>query len=138
MTHKCDCGHTIEYQESDVKSHYLMCGDPTQKPIKILADIIREYTDEGDIVIDLMGESGSTLIACEQTNRTCYMAELDCKYTDVIRKRYAKFIKKEDQWQELSPVIDHVEINDTVDTPTNQTAGVPAEQEQETPGQPTE
>jgi len=91
----------IKEGESEKRVH------PTQKPIKILADIIREYTDEGDIVIDLMGGSGSTLIACEQTDRVCYMCELDCKYCDVIRKRYWKFTHDniEDGWQEGTPVI---------------------------------
>lgn len=40
---------------------------------------------------DLFGGSGSTLIACEQLNRTCYMMELDEKYCDVIIKRWEKF-----------------------------------------------
>ena len=40
------------------------------------------------LVLDPFGGSGSTLIACEQTNRTCFMVELDEKYTDVIIKRY--------------------------------------------------
>lgn len=74
---------------------------PTQKPVRLLADIIKDFTDEDDIVLDLFGGSGSTLIACEQTNRTCYMMEIDEKYCDVIRKRYAKFIGKENEWQTL-------------------------------------
>lgn len=55
---------------------------------------------------DLFLGSGSTLIACEQTNRTCYGMELDPKYVDVIRKRYAKFIDPdnwESNWQEMTP-----------------------------------
>ena len=56
-------------------------------------------------VADVFGGSGSTLIACEQTDRTCYMMELDPKYCDVIRKRYAKFIGEEDQWQEATPAV---------------------------------
>lgn len=78
---------------------------PTQKPVNLLANIIKDFTDEGDIVIDITGGSGSTLIACEQTNRVCYMMELDPKYCDVIRKRYAKFIGKEDSWQMETPSI---------------------------------
>ena len=46
------------------------------------------------IVLDPFGGSGSTLIACEQTDRTCYMMELDPKYCDVIRQRYEKFINR--------------------------------------------
>lgn len=76
---------------------------PTQKPIKLMANIITEY--EGNKVLDLFGGSGSTLIACEQTERTCYMMELDPRYCDVIRKRYAKFIDNEEEWQEATPTI---------------------------------
>jgi len=51
--------------------------------------------------------SGGTLIACEQTNRICYGMELDPKYTDVIRKRYWKFINdgNEDGWELGTPEI---------------------------------
>jgi DNA modification methylase len=78
---------------------------PTQKPLQVLTPIIKEYSKQDDMVLDLFGGSGSTLIACEQTNRTCYMMELDPKYCDVIRKRYAKLIDKEDQWQTITPKI---------------------------------
>lgn len=60
---------------------------PTEKPVKLLAEVMGKING-GDGVLDLFGGSGSTLIACEQTNRTCYMMELDPKYCDVIRKRY--------------------------------------------------
>jgi len=63
---------------------------PTQKPVGMLADILRDFTNEGDIILDVFGGSGSTLIACEQTGRTCYMAELSPKYVDVIIARYEK------------------------------------------------
>lgn len=78
---------------------------PTQKPIGLASKAIKNSSKEEDIVLDLFGGSGSTLIAAEQTNRTCYMMELDPKYTDVIRKRYAKFINKEDEWQSLTTTI---------------------------------
>ena len=45
-------------------------------------------------VVDLFGGSGSTLIACEQLNRKCYMMELDPKYVDVIIKRWEQFTGK--------------------------------------------
>ena len=54
--------------------------------------------------MDLFLGSGSTLIACEQTNRICYGMEIDPKYCDVIRKRYAKFINSED-WESATPKI---------------------------------
>ena len=76
---------------------------PTQKPVDLIVSLIKDFSDEGDIIIDLFGGSGSTLIACEQLNRTCYMMEIDPKYCDVIRKRYAKFIGKEDEWEKNSP-----------------------------------
>lgn len=72
---------------------------PTQKPVILIKTALLNSSKAGDIVVDLFGGSGSTLIACEQTNRACYMMELDPKYCDVIRKRYYKFIGKEDKWQ---------------------------------------
>jgi len=78
---------------------------PTMKPVKLCAAAISDSTIEGWSVMDLFGGSGSTLIACEQLDRVCYMMELDPKYVDVIRKRYAKFIGREEEWEKLSPKI---------------------------------
>jgi site-specific DNA-methyltransferase (adenine-specific) len=64
---------------------------PTQKPVKLLADIIKDYSQENDIVLDVFGGSGSTLIACEQTNRKCYMMEIDEHYCSVIIKRWENY-----------------------------------------------
>ena len=65
---------------------------PTQKPIELLRwcieDIAERNMERVNTVLDLFGGSGSTLIACEQLNRTCYMMELDPKYCDVIIKRW--------------------------------------------------
>ena len=61
---------------------------PTMKPIKLLSRLITNSSRKKEIVLDLFGGSGSTLIACEQLNRHCYMAELDPKYCDVIIKRW--------------------------------------------------
>ena len=61
---------------------------PTQKPIRMLSEILQDFTNEGDIILDVFGGSGSTLIACEQTGRTCYMAELSSEYVDVIIARW--------------------------------------------------
>ena len=63
---------------------------PTQKPIRMLSEILKDFTNEGDIILDVFGGSGSTLIACEQTGRTCYMAELSPEYVDVIIARWEK------------------------------------------------
>lgn len=63
-------------------------GHATPKPIALCSRAIKSSSREGETVLDLFGGSGSTLIACEQLNRVCYMAELDPKYCDVILKRY--------------------------------------------------
>lgn len=64
---------------------------PTQKPVKLSEFAIRNTTERGAVVLDLFGGSGSTLIACEQLDRICYMMELDPKYVDVIIDRWEKF-----------------------------------------------
>ena len=61
---------------------------PTMKPIRLLSKMILNSSDKGDIVTDFFGGSGSTLIACEQLNRKCYMMELDPHYCDVIIQRW--------------------------------------------------
>lgn len=61
---------------------------PTMKPIALLAYPITNSSLTNSIVLDPFGGSGSTLIACEQTDRICYTVELDEKYADVIVKRY--------------------------------------------------
>jgi DNA modification methylase len=58
------------------------------KPIPLLAYPIMNSTMSNCTVLDPFGGSGSTLIACEQTNRICNMMELDPKYCDVIVQRY--------------------------------------------------
>ena len=60
----------------------------TQKPVKLSAIAIENTTNKNGIILDVFGGSGSTLIACEQTNRNCYTMELDPKYCDVIIKRW--------------------------------------------------
>lgn len=61
---------------------------PTMKPIALLAYPIMNSSMTNALVLDPFGGSGSTLIACEQSERTCYTVELDEKYCDVIVKRY--------------------------------------------------
>jgi len=63
-------------------------GHATPKPIALCARAIKSSSRENEIVLDVFGGSGSTLIACEQLNRSCYMMELDPKYCDVIIKRW--------------------------------------------------
>lgn len=63
---------------------------PTQKPIALVAWFLNRYGKEGDIVADIFGGSGSTMIACEQLGRKCRMMELDPHYCDVIIARWEK------------------------------------------------
>lgn len=67
---------------------------PTQKPISLLVDIINQWGKECSSVVDLFGGSGSTLIACEQLGRKCYMMELDPHYIDVIIARWEQYTGK--------------------------------------------
>ena len=64
---------------------------PTQKPIRMLCDILKDFSKENENIFDGFGGSGSTLIACEQTNRNCYMIEYEPYYVDVIIARWEKF-----------------------------------------------
>ena len=72
-------------------------GHPTEKPVEVPAMAISHSSKENDVVLDLFGGSGSTLIACEQLKRTCYMMELDPHYCDVIIDRWEKFTGKKAQ-----------------------------------------
>ena len=64
------------------------------KPIELCAYAIQNSSISNQIVLDLFGGSGSTLIACEQTDRKCYMMELDSHYCDVIIKRWEEFTEQ--------------------------------------------
>ena len=82
------------------------CNDvhPTMKPVEMLVYLVKNSSKRGETVIDTFGGSGSTLIACEQTGRQCRIMELDPKYCDVIRKRWAEFVHGEGcNWIEKTP-----------------------------------
>ena len=64
---------------------------PTQKPIRMLSEILQDFSKKNEIILDVFGGSGSVLIACEELNRNCYMMELDPKYVDVIIKRWEDY-----------------------------------------------
>lgn len=74
--------------KKDTASSYI---HPTQKPVKLSEFAIRNTTNRGDIVLDLFGGSGSTIIACEQLQRSCYMMEYDPRYVDSIIDRWEHF-----------------------------------------------
>lgn len=75
----------MEKQDSKKRLH------PTQKPLELCGWFLNRYSDGGQNIIDLFGGSGSTLIACEQLKRKCFMMELDPKYVDVIIDRWEQF-----------------------------------------------
>lgn len=63
----------------------------TAKPVEVMNRIVSHASDKRDIVLDLFGGSGTTLIACEQLGRRCYMMELDPNYCDVIIDRWETY-----------------------------------------------
>lgn len=67
---------------------------PTMKPVKLIARLVRNSSRQGERVLDVFGGSGSTMMACEQLGRECYMVELDPHYCDVIVKRWENFTGK--------------------------------------------
>ena len=79
---------------------------PSMKPVEMLVYLVQNSSKRGETVLDNFGGSGSTLIACEQTGRKCRMVELDEKYCDVIRRRWAEFKHGEGcDWQSLTPAV---------------------------------
>jgi len=80
------CGPTNEVSVWDINRHSKNEFHPTQKPIELVVRALKNHNAK--MVLDLFGGSGSTLIAAEQTDRTCYMMELDPRYCDVIIQRW--------------------------------------------------
>ena len=78
----------VWYQKRDATHLYV---HPTQKPIGLAERALRKNSRDQDIVVDLFGGSGSTLLACHQMNRRARLMELDPKYCDAIVKRYLQF-----------------------------------------------
>ena len=67
---------------------------PTMKPVPLFGRLIRNSSREGDVVLDIFGGSGTTMIACEQLGRKARLMELDPHYCDVILSRWEKFSGK--------------------------------------------
>ena len=63
---------------------------PTQKPVPLISYLMKNSSRPKDLVIDLFGGSGTTLIAAEETDRTCFTMEIDEKYASAIVRRYVK------------------------------------------------
>lgn len=67
---------------------------PTMKPLNLMARLVNNSSKKGELVLDLFGGSGSTLITCEQLDRVCYMMEYDPKYVDAIIERWEQFTNR--------------------------------------------
>ncbi|MDD5699427.1 MAG: DNA modification methylase [Victivallaceae bacterium] len=97
------CQTTVWDIKRDNTADYM---HPTQKPTALAQKALFNSSRSGEIILDLFGGSGSTLIACEQTGRKARLMEFDPKYCDVIRKRWAEFVHGEGcDWQTLTPKI---------------------------------
>ena len=89
-----DANYSRCLQYDRVKKSEENGNHPTPKPIELIANELKISSNKNSVVVDFFGGSGSTLIACEQLNRKCYMAELDPKYCDVIIARWEKLTGK--------------------------------------------
>lgn len=78
---------TMLYADKPVKDEL----HPTMKPLNLIATQIKNSTQSGELVLDLFGGSGSTMMAAEQLGRRCYMMEYDPRFVDVIIDRWQKF-----------------------------------------------
>jgi DNA modification methylase len=85
------CGKRIGSVWSIQKDKAITYKHPTQKPVELSKEAINKTTLKKQIILDIFGGSGSTLIGCEKTDRICYMMELDPKYCDVIVKRWEQW-----------------------------------------------
>ena len=92
-TQKEYCGNV--WQCSRVHDNREKSEHPHKKPIEILAKALHLCSNKDDLILDIFGGSGSTLIACEQLKRKCYMMELDPHYCDVIIARWEKMTGRE-------------------------------------------
>lgn len=87
---------------------------PTMKPVEMLCYLLKNSSKAKDVVLDTFGGSGSTLIACQQLGRKCRAMELDPKYCDVIRKRWAEHVFGEGcDWEVKTPPLASTENEST-------------------------
>jgi DNA modification methylase len=87
-----ESGHALNWWEIISPSH--TTDHPTEKPIAVPAKAIEFSSKPGQLVLDLFLGSGTTLIAAEQLNRTCYGMEIDPRYVDVTVKRWEQLTGK--------------------------------------------
>lgn len=105
-------------QSQDKAGHRIVRGDPNiweiprdrlkehnaQKPVELCERAIRNSSDDGQVVLDLFGGSGSTMIACEKIGRSCRMMEIDPSWCDVIIARWENFSGKKAKRETRMPV----------------------------------
>lgn len=87
--------HRVEPTVFNIEKPKRSADHPTMKPVELITRMLRNSTREGDVVLDLFGGSGSTLIACGMLGRFCRMVEYDPKFADVIVKRWQEFTGRE-------------------------------------------
>lgn len=94
---------TILYEDKPLKN----TDHPTMKPVRLMKKQVKNSTKQGEIVLELFGGSGSTLLACEELGRVCYANELSPVYCDVIIKRWEQLTGEQ---AELIKNIKHQEV----------------------------
>lgn len=108
------CGGQWHGDKSQSDVWYMSRGNtgdyvhPTQKPVELIEKALNNSSKSGDMVVDCFGGSGSTLIACEKTNRHARLMELDPKYCDVIIKRWQDFTGKQAIHEETGKTFEEV------------------------------
>jgi DNA modification methylase len=70
-----------------------LSSHPTVKPVALVADAVKDVTRRGEIILDLFGGSGTTLIAAERTGRQARLLELEPRYVDVTIQRFEKLVR---------------------------------------------
>ena len=89
----------LEYPKPSVNELH-----PTQKPVELIQELMLASTQPGDLVIDPFLGSGTTLAVAQATGRVCYGTELDARFVDVIRKRWAEQVHGLGcDWVKLTP-----------------------------------
>lgn len=92
----------VDFVDKPIASRY----HPTMKPIEIIKKHIKNSSRENDVVLDLFGGSGTTLLACEEMNRKCLMMEFDPVYADVIINRW------EEMTGEKAELVEEVDLDE--------------------------
>ncbi len=109
LTHELQ-GNTVWKVGKDNNLEYL---HPTQKPVQINQRVLENFTMPRENVLDLFGGSGSNLLACEKTDRICYMMELDPTYIQVIIRRYYDYTKGAREIECVNRELDLTPLYDT-------------------------